>query len=88
MFRKIKSTGFSGTFYFSLLDCNEKQTNNDISEIINADSNLKKDVENICTFPGVGILTVAINGFDLIQSSKQLSSYIGLDVKENRPEPL
>ena len=69
------------------LNGQEKEIKKEISEIINSDSNLKKDVANMCTIPGVGILTVAIvlgetNGFEHIQSSKQLSSYAGLDVKE------
>jgi len=72
-----------------LLNGQEKEIKKEISEIINLDSNLKKDVANICTIPGVGILTVAIvlgetNGFELIQNSKQLSSYAGLDVKEKQ----
>lgn len=71
------------------LNSQEKEIKEEINEIIKSDPNLKNEVLNICTIPGVGILTAAIvlgetNGFELIQSSKQLSSYAGLDVKEKQ----
>ena len=49
----------------------------------------KKELENICTIPGVGILTAVIviaetNGFELIRNKKQITSYAGLDVKEKQ----
>ena len=45
------------------------------------------DIKNICTIPGVSVLTAATvigetHGFELIRSKKQLTSYAGLDVKE------
>ena len=61
----------------------------EIKELVQSDSELKKQVEIISTIPGVGILTAATvlaetNGFDLIQSKKQLTSYAGLDVREKQ----
>ena len=71
------------------LNSQEKEVKNEIREIINSDLNIKNDIANICTIPGVGVLTAAIvlgetNGFELIQNCKQLSSYAGLDVKEKQ----
>ncbi|MGZ3831712.1 MAG: IS110 family RNA-guided transposase [Mucilaginibacter sp.] len=67
-----------------------KQLNETMAEI---EESIKKDVELnqaialITTIPGIGILTSAIimaetNGFELIRSTAQLSSYAGFDVKE------
>lgn len=67
----------------------EKAIKDDIKKIVDSDENLKKDIKNICTIPGVGDLTAVIalaetNGFELIKNSKQLVSYAGLDVKEKQ----
>lgn len=69
------------------LNSQEKEIKEDIAKIVNADPDLKKDVDNLCTIPGVSILTATIvlgetNGFELIRNKKQLTSYAGLDVKE------
>jgi transposase len=69
------------------LNKQEKEIKSDITITINQDQKVKKEIENICTIPGVGQLTAAIvlaetNGFELIRSKKQLTSYAGLDVIE------
>lgn len=60
---------------------------NEIRDTIKHDTTIKQSVELITTIPGIGLLTAAIilaetNGFELINSKKQLTSYAGLDVKE------
>lgn len=69
------------------LNKQEKEIKSDITICINKDSKVKKEVENICTIPGIGQLTAAIvlaetNGFELIRNKKQLTSYAGLDIRE------
>ena len=49
----------------------------------------KETIKRITTIPGVGALTATIvlaetNGFELIRSKSQLTSYAGLDVKEKQ----
>lgn len=71
------------------LNKQEKEIKNDIQKIVNQDSKLQQEIEDICTIPGVGILTAIIvlaetNGFELIRNKKQLTSYAGLDVKEKQ----
>lgn len=71
------------------LNSQEKEIKIEIQEIVDRDTNLKKEVKNICTIPGVGILTAVIvlaetNGFELIRNKKQLTSYAGLDVKQKQ----
>src|SRR4030095_13636722 len=65
----------------------EKEIKIEIKESIKEHKDLMIDIANICTIPGVSILTAATvigetNGFELIRSKKQLASYAGLDVKE------
>lgn len=72
-----------------LLNTQEKEIKNDINVIIRSDENLRKEIDIICTLPGVGELTAVIvlaetNGFELIRNKRQLSSYAGLDVKEKQ----
>lgn len=67
----------------------EKEIQIEIQNIVNSDVNLKKEVQNICTIPGVGVLTAVIvleetNGFELIRNKKQLTSYAGLDIKQKQ----
>lgn len=69
------------------LNKQEREIKNDIDGIINKEENLKQEIENICSIPGVGKLTAVIvlaetNGFELIRNKRQLTSYAGLDVKE------
>jgi transposase len=59
----------------------------EIKSLVKTDSDLKQDIENITTIPGVGFQTAVTilaetNGFELIRNKKQLVSYAGLDVKE------
>lgn len=65
----------------------EKEIKNEIEISVREHKDLVIDIINICTIPGVSILTAATvigetNGFELIRSKKQLTSYAGLDVKE------
>jgi len=69
------------------LNQQEKEIKREIDVIIATDNNLKQEIENICTIPGVGKLSATIvlaetNGFELIRNKKQLVSYAGLDIKE------
>ena len=71
------------------LNKQEQEVNNDIQQIVNRDDVLKQDLQDICTIPGVGILTAVTvlaetNGFELIKNKKQLTSYAGFDVKEKQ----
>lgn len=71
------------------LNSQEKEIKNDINVIVKSDENLKKEIDIICTLPGVGELTAVIvlaetNGFELIRNKRQLVSYAGLDVKEKQ----
>jgi transposase len=67
-----------------------KQLNETITEIkesIKKDVELNQSIALITTIPGIGVLTSAVimaetNGFELIRSTSQLSSYAGFDVKE------
>lgn len=65
----------------------EKEIKNEIQDSIKGNKELARELDYICTIPGVSILTAATvigetNGFELIRSKKQLTSYAGLDVKE------
>jgi transposase len=71
------------------LNQQEKEIKLEFQDIVNKDPELKKELENICTIPGVGILTAVIviaetNGFELIRNKKQITSYAGLDIKEKQ----
>lgn len=71
------------------LNSQEKEIKEEIIQIINLNQELKEQIERICTIPGVGQLTAVTvlaetNGFELIRSKKQLTSYAGLDVKEKQ----
>jgi len=62
---------------------------NEIQSMVNSDPQLKHRIENVCTAPGVGLLTAVTaiaetNGFDLIRNKSQLVSYAGLDVVEKQ----
>lgn len=65
----------------------EKEIKEEIENSVKEHKDLMQDITNICTIPGVSILTAATvigetNGFELIRSKKQLTSYAGLDVRE------
>lgn len=73
----------------ALLDSQEKEITKEVKQLIESDSEMKQLVAMICTLPGVGLLTAATvlaetNGFDLIRSKRQLTSYAGLDVIEKQ----
>lgn len=64
-----------------------KETLAEITVAINNDREIKQSVKLLTSIPGIGLLTAAVimaetNGFELIRSKKQLTSYAGLDVKE------
>lgn len=64
-----------------------KEILSEIQMALKHDAELNKTVETITSIPGVGLLTAAVvlaetNGFELIKSQKQLTSYAGLDIKE------
>ena len=65
----------------------EKDIKQDIDAIVICNQEVKNEIDNICTIPGVGRLTAVIvlaetNGFELIRNKRQLVSYAGLDVRE------
>lgn len=75
--------------HITFLDNQIKEIVSSIKELINADQELKRRVDQACTIPGIGVLTAATvlaetNCFNLINNKKQLSSYAGLDVKEKQ----
>lgn len=61
----------------------------EMRELIKSDAELSRRIDNMCTAPGVGLITAATvvgetNGFDLIRNKSQLVSYAGLDVIEKQ----
>lgn len=73
----------------TFLNQQEQAIKAEIKAIVLSQEDLKKEVEAICTIPGVGFLTAVIvlaetNGFELIRNKRQLTSYAGLDVKEKQ----
>lgn len=65
----------------------EKEIKDEIANSIKEHKDLMQDITNICTIPGISILTATTviaetNGFELIRNKKQLTSYAGLDVRE------
>jgi transposase len=64
-----------------------KEITGEIAGAIKNDAEVNHAVRLITSIPGIGILTAAVimaetNGFELIRSKKQITSYAGLDVKE------
>jgi transposase len=71
------------------LNSQEKEIKKEIEKYVKEDTDLKKEVSNICTIPGIGVLTAVIvlaetNGFELVRNKKQLVSYAGIDVIEKQ----
>lgn len=71
------------------LNSQEKEIKDDIEKMVNTEGELKKEIDNLCTIPGIGMLTAVIvlsetNGFELIRNKRQLTSYAGLDIKEKQ----
>lgn len=64
-----------------------KQIMTEVKAVVKHDQELNQTLSTITTVPGIGLLTAAVilaetNGFELIPSKKQLTSYAGLDVRE------
>jgi transposase len=73
----------------AMLDRQEKEIMSEIKALITTDPELKKLILLLCSLPGVGVLTAAVvlaetNGFDLIRSKRQLTSYAGFDIQEKQ----
>jgi transposase len=64
-----------------------RETLTETTAAIVHDPEINRSVKLLTSIPGIGLLTAAVimaetNGFELIRSKKQLTSYAGLDVKE------
>jgi transposase len=67
----------------------EQAIKKEIQALIDMDEEIKKNINLLCSIPGIGWLTSAIvlaetNGFELIRNRRQLASYAGFDVKEKQ----
>lgn len=65
------------------------EVESEIKAMIKADKDVAEKVKRICTIPGIGHITAVTilaetDGFALIRSKRQLTSYAGLDVKEKQ----
>jgi transposase len=74
-------------FRIKVINTQLKEIMAETKAIIDDDAEIKSMVELITSIPGIGPVTAAVviaetNGFELISSKKQLTSYAGLDVKE------
>lgn len=72
-----------------MLNKQEAEIKQEINQLISSDAELKQNIAQAITIPGIGVLTASIiyaetNGFELIRSKKQLTSFAGLDVKEKQ----
>ncbi|MBE2217580.1 MAG: IS110 family transposase [Ignavibacteria bacterium] len=66
-----------------------KEIQNQIKELIKQDADLYTKINNIQKIEGVGLMTIVTilaetNGFELIESGKQLTSYAGIDIVHNQ----
>ena len=71
----------------ALLDRQEKEIQQEVKTMVKHDKEVTEMVNLISTIPGIASLTAAIilaetNGFELVRSRRQLTSYAGFDVKE------
>jgi transposase len=71
------------------LNKQEKAIKLEINQHLIKNKSVKDKVDQICTIPGMGALTAVIilaetNGFELIRSKKQLTSYAGMDIREKQ----
>jgi transposase len=67
----------------------QKQIQDEITEMIQKEPSVKEVVDLITSIPGIGVLTAVTilgetNGFEMIRNKKQLVSYAGLDVREKQ----
>lgn len=72
-----------------MLNKQESEIKVEIAVLVKGEKEVAKSIALICTIPGVGLLTAATvmaetNGFELIRSKRQLTSYAGLDVQEKQ----
>jgi transposase len=75
--------------HIEFLNMQEKEIKAEISSLVAAEAELKKEVELQCSITGIGRITAITvlaetNGFDLIRNKRQLTSYAGLDVREKQ----
>lgn len=73
----------------TLLDNQEKEIIQEITQIVKSDDTVLKLVLLLCSLPGVAILTATTilgetSGFNLIRNKRQITSYAGLDVQEKQ----
>jgi transposase len=71
------------------LNKQEQEIKADIDAYIKNEDEIKGQIENITSIPGVGKLTAITvlaetNGFELIRNKRQLASYAGFDIKEKQ----
>lgn len=71
------------------LNKQEAEIKHEITTYIQNEPEIRNEIKNICTIPGVGELTAVTilaetNGFELVRNKKQLVSYAGLDVVEKQ----
>ena len=72
-----------------LLNKQEVEIKAEIAVLVKGEKEVAISVAIICSIPGVGLLTAVTvlaetNGFELIRSKRQLTSYAGLDVQEKQ----
>ena len=72
--------------HISFIDSQVKQIEKEIKKFVDNDKEVKRKIDFLDSIPGIGVITAAIivaetNGFASIESIKQLTSYVGLDVK-------
>ena len=70
-----------------MLDKQEQEIKEELSALIETDTEMKKIVAVLCSLSGIGLLTAATvlgetNCFELIRNRRQLASYACFDVKE------
>jgi transposase len=73
----------------ALLNQQIEDIEDEIRTLLKSDAKLNRQIDNLCTVPGVALITAATvigetNGFDLIRNKRQLVSYAGLDVIEKQ----
>ena len=72
-----------------LLNKQEVEIKIEIAALVEGEKEVAKSVALMSTIPGVGLLTAVTvlaetNGFELIRSKRQLTSYAGLDIQEKQ----
>lgn len=73
----------------AFVDHQLKEIRTELTGLLNQDAEIKQLIKQLCTLPGVGLLTAITvvaetNGFELIRNKRQLASYAGLDVREKQ----